>query len=248
MERSTVPGTSCIYNQILDGVTVEQFPVVSAALLKDCSDLFNAHYATWADSSARRGARVRLSPKRIREECIPDERAAVESGVVQARLRADGRHIGHALYVKFLYSDGPISNVVWITQLVVHPDYRHNSIATKLIQTLRAAHRTAWAFGLATSHPYTVKALERAIGQPCDSVQTKAHAAAIVQASRIKYLQNRDITITESPVKCTIDTQFDINHELVDEARTMLGQAWKLGDLGPGEEHLAIVFSENPSV
>lgn len=135
--------------------------------------------------------------------------------------------------------------MLWVTQLVVKKGWRNQGIATRLLRPITAPsdnRRLFFACGLATSNPYTVKALEAASGLRCHRGFTLEHADAVIQASGVEYLQGKKMEIEEEVGRCVIDTEFLIDHASVEGARRSLGEAWRLGELKEGEEFLAIVF------
>lgn len=102
---------------------------VTPQLLKECSELFNENYGIWSDKGPHPGKNVKLSTNRLKEQCLFDENTCR-----LAIIRYGGKLVAHAFYTKFMYaSEGRYS--VWITQLVVHKDYRSNHLARKLIES-----------------------------------------------------------------------------------------------------------------
>jgi len=72
---------------------------------------------------------------------------------------------------------------VWVTQLVVQKYMRRLGLATELLS--KAWTRDAIAWGLVTSHPHSVKALERATQRKCNPLQMAIHARQLIEASDI---------------------------------------------------------------
>lgn len=69
----------------------------------------------------------------------------------------------------------------WITQLVVRKDMRHKGLVTELIA--KAWKKDALAWGLMTSHPYAVRALESATRRKCDPRIISLHAKDLIKAT-----------------------------------------------------------------
>jgi hypothetical protein len=110
-------------------------------------------------------------------------------------------------------SSGAVS---WITQLVVHSDFRSHGVASKLCQM-------AWdvsavdGCGIVTSHPYAIRALEKATRRSCRPGMIH-YAKSLVAASRIPYLQGKPIRCNHAGSSmCQIDTGFFVDHTDVDE-------------------------------
>ena len=205
--------------------------------LKACSQLFSKEYGVWgANSKAAPGSRVRLSPARLREQCVFNGTCSVVIAKLGDEL------VGHAFTTKFWYAAGE-SYVSWITQLVVSSDHRSRGVASSLC-------RHAWdinadfACGLVTSHPHAVRALERATRRVCDTEAIMAHGDGLAAASGIPYLKDLKVS-----VGCKINTSFFVDHTEVNiliEEKIRAGQ-WDLGRLQDGEEFFAFTFASSLS-
>lgn len=210
---------------------------VSEELLVECAALFSSSYGVWEEKGFRPGHRVQLSPERLRAQSLFDSdtcRLAVARDIT-------GKVAGQAFYCMFLHE--PTGKwVTWVTQLVVSPQYRGCHVArTMLLQP--CGHKDLFACGLASSHPYAVRALESAARMKCNIALTARHAADIISASCIPYLQNRGMTVCTGSAtrQSVIATDFLVDHTEADVIRATL-KGWNLGDLPPGAEFLAIVF------
>jgi hypothetical protein len=82
--------------------------------------------------------------------------------------------------------------VSWITQLVVHSDYRQRGVAKKLCRLAWAVDHY-YAAGLVTSHPYAVRALERATQRSCDRATSMHAAHEIVACCTVPYVQGKTL-------------------------------------------------------
>jgi hypothetical protein len=82
--------------------------------------------------------------------------------------------------------------VSWITQLVVHSEYRQRGVAKKLCRMAWAVDHY-YAAGLVTSHPYAVRAMERATERSCcrDTIMHAAHE--ILAHCAIPYVQGKTL-------------------------------------------------------
>ena len=126
-------------------------------MLKNAAELFSSHYGVWAaaapekmDSFAKPGERIRMTPERLRAQCLP----------------ADA--IDRCIYVRAEFNDTLVGNVfacgwqvdgrdvVWVTQLVVDTNFRSRRIATRLLEQLREPG--VRAFGIMSSHAHSCMA------------------------------------------------------------------------------------------
>jgi hypothetical protein len=95
------------------------------------------------------------------------------------------------------------------------------------------------AWGIVTSHPFAVRAVEKITGFVCDVMLIAQHAESLVEAAGIPYVDASRLRITES--KCVIDTEYFVEHEEVNKLVSVESD-WRLGTLNDGEEFFAFVF------
>jgi GNAT superfamily N-acetyltransferase len=204
-------------------------------MVEECARLFSQHYGRWSSLGPRPGHSIALSPSSVKKECL----FSSYCGLVAARL--NDVLVGHAFYTIFpFYSsrEKKPTMCLWITQLVVHKDYRHQGIATRLCESaLSAFSHHIDTCGLASSHPYAVRALEKASGGT--AMPSPDLALALVEASAVPYLQNRAIYIDEA--NSLINTQFHVDQSDLVEIIQKEGDNWRLGKHHPGMEFLAII-------
>lgn len=211
-------------------------PSVSREQLEEFSGLFSGHYGTYGTSSPiKPGQRVELSPDRLRKLLSSDEAEAWG-------VRSDGILIGYALVIRGKIS--PDRVVTWVTQLVVHRDHRHRGVAKRLLSAIWS-FSDHFAWGLVSSNPYAVLALEKATRRRCDPFVISHHQDDLLDlgANLIGYIQqskSHRIDDTQS----IIDTEFYLDHS---ELPGMLSNAskereWRLGEIDEGEEWFAFTF------
>ena len=148
--------------------------------------------------------------------------------------------------------------VLWITQLCVHPEHRQRHVATRLIRILRETidqGRGTVVVGILSSQPAAVAAALRACDLHIEEIKlefVKQHARSILQSAPVKYIREAelhgalfdDASIGES-ISCAF-TNFWVEHR---EPETALGTMrdkgiqWPLGSLPGGHEYLSIVRS-----
>lgn len=101
-----------------------------------------------------------MSARRLREEYLPD--GARSSYVC---IHVDDNFRGHAFASRWTYRG---RQVCWVTQLVVHRDFRQRRLETSLLEKLRK--RDDEIFGIMSSHPAALIAISKACGSRYPSV------------------------------------------------------------------------------
>lgn len=179
------------------------------------------------------------------------------------RVTVDGRLAGNAFACRWAYGN---KTVCWITQLVVHQDYRERGLATVLLNQLR--HDDDDIYGIMSSHPAACLAAAKAFGSKCISISVinptlniagsintvrlkfiKEHAERIMRASPIRYVQDAKLRGSlfnpedASGLVSSVDTGFWIDHTEPLEALAWARDIgdWPLGDLHNGHEFLLVL-------
>lgn len=144
-------------------------------MLEDAAKLFNENYGVWGEDPTNPmhtpkpgmqgrpalnaladimvGSRVKLSKTRLRAQYLPDG-----APCSYVRVSVDDRLAGNAFACRWSYKD---KTVCWITQLVVHSDFRERGLATGLLNQLRQDDSI---YGLMSSHPAACLAAAKAFG------------------------------------------------------------------------------------
>jgi hypothetical protein len=212
------------------GIAVLPRMMISASIIDACSRNFSQHYGVWADPA--RG-RVTMSGKALRKNYLDNDQCKL----VIAFCGSMENVVAHAFYNTFSVMD--IGEVVWVTQLVVNPGYRNQKVAQYMLHA--ALGTTCCCAGIASSHPFAVMALERAMGAHCKKQLTQAHAASIIVESGVTYLKEKELQFEDD--LCLINTGFLIDHREPHAALDVLGPGtWHLGPLLEGHEFVAIVL------
>jgi GNAT superfamily N-acetyltransferase len=207
-----------------------------AAPLEQCARLFSEHYGTW---------RLKQTPVKMTVERLKRDHASVDGArLVYARVGEDV--VGHAFGVVF-YAEltNPSTgkrekqSVAWLTQLVVHTEYRKLGIASKLCHNFWMREHSVW--GLVTSHPHAVRALETALRLCCDPVRIAHSAQELLDQSPVPYVRGRCLKCKQT--QSVINTNFDVDHS---EIQRFLEEQpnWNLGALEDGWEFFAFVFQD----
>ena len=136
-------------------------------------------------------------------------------------------------------------SATWVSQLVVHQNVRQRGIATKLLRAARTFSNT-YAYGLVSSSPYAVRALEKATRHRCNLTLIKENMDRLVRfgACIIPYISEKQERIANEHT-AMINTEFYVDHALLDtmvKSVTAAGAPWKLGQLAEGWEWFAFTF------
>jgi SAM-dependent methyltransferase/GNAT superfamily N-acetyltransferase len=200
--------------------------------ITESSQLFSNHYGFYSEfSPIRPGERIRMGKARYRK-------LKNINHCYVAFAKYQGQIIGQAYYIKKQLANGM---GVWVTQLVVHSDYRKIGIAKTLLHSIWGfSDYTAW--GLATANPLTIKALESVtfrkvnIESLTENQRTLIELAKDVEfidPSRFSYQEKTLVAFTNFfPDYQQLKGQIDENTESI----------FNLSELKPGYEWIAFTF------
>jgi hypothetical protein len=188
---------------------------VTDLILQECAELFSHHYGKWSSKIEHKnlvpvpGAPIRLKPSKLKTDYLFNNRC----GLVTAKV--DQQLIGHAFFTIFYMLPNAQFEIRWVTQLVVHANYRHHKVAQNLL--LHSLGTQAQGYGLVTSHPHAVRALERAVRHKCFNLDPEG-AKRILQQSEIPYLHSTRVEICCDQTRSLINTKFLVDHGEVEKA------------------------------
>ena len=188
---------------------------VTDLILQECAELFSYHYGKWSSKIEHRdvvpalGAPIRMKSTKLKNDYLFNNRC----GLVTAKV--DQRLIGHAFFTTFYMLPNAQFEIRWVTQLVVHSNYRHHKVAQNLL--LHSLGTQAQGYGLVTSHPHAVRALERAVRHKCFNLDPEG-AKRILQQSEIPYLHSSRVEICCDETRSLINTRFFVDHREVEKA------------------------------
>ena len=212
---------------------------VSADLVSECVALFSEHYGRYsAASPIRPGELVGFSSLKLRGLITP-----TGCGLLTAKI--GGRVVAYATVARLRVADGA-GFASWVSQLVTHREYRVQRIAIRLLQTAWGfSNDVAW--GLITSNPFAIRALESATRRRCDPVRIEASADWLLEAAAdaVPYVLGRPFLAE----RCAINTGFFVDHSRVaDKIAKVVSpdKPWLLKDLQEGEEWFGFTFLEQP--
>lgn len=95
-----------------------------------------------------------MSQGRLRDQCLPEGAACS-----YVRVFVDDYLAGNVFACRWKYNN---QSVCWITQLVVHREYRERGLAVGLLNALRQNHDDI--YGIVSSHPAACLAAAKALG------------------------------------------------------------------------------------
>ncbi|KAF3354518.1 hypothetical protein VdG1_07447 [Verticillium dahliae VDG1] len=140
---------------------------VTETMLEEAAKLFSEHYGIWGKNGfGKPGSRVKMSPARLRSQCLPD---GARSSYI--RVTIDGALIGNAFACRWEHAGRQIATTLLLHLIDPEDD----------------------ALGIMSSHPAACKALAKAVGDIrfADVVLdfAQAHAAGVLAASPIEYIR-----------------------------------------------------------
>lgn len=213
--------------------------LIADRLCEECSELYSRSYGVWSDSSPYNpGGRIKLSPERIRR-WFDDQQSCLYYA------RVDGELIGYAIAV--MIKEPRYRPIVWVTQLVVDERYRHQGVAKRLLFAIWGIS-SHYAWGIVTSNPYAVRALERATRRRCSLKEIKSKGDLIerMAVEHLPYVDD-DTEMVIDGRQSKVNTRFFVDHsDLQDKIDRVTGDGvpWVLGPLEEGWEWVAFTFSK----
>ncbi|EEP82640.1 predicted protein [Uncinocarpus reesii 1704] len=229
-------------------VQYETFPgaKVTDDMLAEAANLFSENYGIWGEQSLTPGKRIRLGKRRLRDQYLPDHAATS-----YVRVTVDGTLAGNAFICRWRHDD---RSICWITQLVVHRNYRGRGLASGLLGSLLMHPDDV--YGIMSSHPFACLAAARSLGMGIEKVPLnfiKDNAEAILKASPVPYIGEAKLRGTlfegssSTGLVCGVDTGFFVDHKEPLEALEIVRETrqWPLGNLLDGHEYLLVLQSKH---
>ncbi|KAK3346349.1 hypothetical protein B0T25DRAFT_592588 [Lasiosphaeria hispida] len=223
---------------------------ITDEMLTKAAQLFSDHYGIWDTPDGRqgpkRGNRVKITASRLRSDYLP---VGARSSYV--RVHVDDNLAGNAFACRWAYQG---RQVCWVTQLVVHHEFRERRVATRLLEKLRKNDDEI--FGIMSSHPAACIAISKACAElSFPNVQLgfmQSCASEVMAGSPIAYVRDPklcgslfqpDSTVSDvNDLVSGVDTNFFVSHEDPLRAVAWLRQhdLWPLGNLPDGLEFLLV--------
>jgi GNAT superfamily N-acetyltransferase len=208
---------------------------VSPEQLAQCRNLFNSQYGIWGPQGPKPGFPVTMTKEALRRTFLSG------NGTFLVLAIDEDRNVlaGHAFARRLPLTGAFRGNALWITQLVVNSTYRNRGIGAHLIST--ALDNKDVCVGLVSSHPYAVRALEKACRRTVGIEFAASYGQHVLDSSGVAYLEGRTAVVTGGC--CKISTDFYVDHTEVNAiiAGLIAGSGWCLGTIEDGEEFLAVV-------
>ncbi|KAF8954531.1 hypothetical protein BDZ97DRAFT_1766063 [Flammula alnicola] len=223
---------------------------VDDSTLTACATLFSENYGVWSSqvqAPLKPGTRVRMTAKRLRDECLGDPANSMLS-----LCHVNGQYVGHAFATCWKSVGG---NICWITQLVVSSHHRERGIATSLIRCIKEDSSIQYtSMGIASSHPAACLALAKAARVNMRNVDLeviKKYAIDVTNSTPISYIKHAALrgslfhNDAQSGAISSVFTKFFVDHREPVEAlvRWKHNQDldWPLGELLEGHEFFFVV-------
>jgi len=212
-------------------------------LINECSELYSNHYGKWSEYSPMHpGDRVKLSAQRIKVWLDHDD-----STIYTAKV--SGKIIGYAIAIRLKVPKYGI--ISWVTQLVVHEEYRKQDIAKNLLFSIWGLSND-YAWGIVSSNPYAIRALEKATRRRSNPVRIKKNIKKIISIGidNIPYLKE-NIKYKVDSNNSMIDTNFYVDHSNLNKMISSVTSSevpWLLGIIEEGWEWLAFTFNNQKQI
>lgn len=207
--------------------------------LKECSLLYSENYGVWSEHSRfQAGEKIKLSASRV-TEWLENNNAFLY------QARNHGELIAYAIAIMIKVKNYGV--VSWVTQLVVHENYRNIDVAKTLLFSIWGwSNHYAW--GVITANPYAVRALEKATRRRCAPVRINRNKKKLHEVGKdnLPYV-NESTVIDVNRDKSQINTEFFVNHSDLDEmieSASANSTPWVLGCLDEGWEWFAFTFND----
>ena len=201
--------------------------------IEQCKALFDAHYGKWDIASTRNPGGSIKFPKKYYEEyrSMPDSYVAL--------ALCDNAIIGQAFYIR---KDNEYGKSSWVTQLVVHSDFRRRKIAKTLLVSIWG-FSSDYMWGLATSNALTIKTLEAATLRRVRPSEMKKHEEPILLLkSDIPFAKCSEVFISDD--LAVIDTDYPVDQQTIADNLKEYSDEWALGQLQLGQEWIAFTFRD----
>lgn len=209
--------------------------------IASCASLFSEHYGTWSQSADEkmRGKNVKLSPALFRKIYVEKPNRYVAMMFDREKL------IGQVLYIRCASPWRSTGKITFVQQLVVDKNYRGRRFGLKMLQSIFGlSNDDAW--GLYTSNPLTIRALEDATFRHISIEKIQNNLSSL---KKVLYDVFDGTAWLDSFRNGCVDTNFNVGHEKNAEK---IKKAYPNGgfpfkeELREGEEYLAVIFNSQP--
>ncbi|KHD05472.1 hypothetical protein PN36_12395 [Candidatus Thiomargarita nelsonii] len=200
--------------------------------ITESSQLFSNHYGFYSKfSPIRPGERIRMGKAHYRK-------LKNLNHCYVAFAKYQGKIIGQAYYIKKSLSNGLGA---WVTQLVVHSDYRKIGIAKTLLHSIWGFSDYA-AWGLATANPLTIKALESVTFRKVNLESLKENQQTLIElAQEVEFIDSSRFSFQEKTL-LAFTNFFPDYQQLKGQIDNNIESIFNLSELKAGYEWIAFTF------
>lgn len=218
------------------------FVLTNKELLSQCSELYSNHYGKWSENGVRPGEPVKLSIDKLRQ-WLTDEHVTLYYAMSNNVI------VGYA--IAFSKKESDYGTVTWVTQLVVHKDYRKQGIAKRILFSIWG-FSDHFAWGIVSANPYAIRALEKATRRRAIPLRIKKNEKKLRNIGR-KYVPfiDENTVFDVSQNASLVNTQFFVDHgDTIQKIINVTNDdiPWTLGELKDGWEWFAFTFQDQEQI
>lgn len=216
---------------------------VNPKLIEELSKFYSLYYGIWSNNAPySSGKNIMLSANKIKD-WLDNELSELWT------IRDNSKLIGYAISLKG--KSGSKENVIWVTQFVIHSDYRNTGIGKRLLFSIWG-FSSFFAWGLLTANPYAIRALEKATRRRCNPLRIKKNVQQVFNFGKknVNYI-NEDTEKIVNKDTSKINTNFFVDHSELEEMLsnvTSEEKPWKLGQIEDGWEWFAFTFYDQKQI
>lgn len=210
-------------------------------LLNECSALYSNHYGKWSGKNPNNlKGNIRLSQARIKELVSQKDTA-----IYYARKMDTKELVGYAIALRTKVKNYGI--ISWVTQLVVHKEHRNKGIAKNLLFSIWGLSND-FAWGIVSSNPYAIRALEKATRRRAHPTRIKKNASKLLSVGNdcVTYIDDKT-PVQISKDESRVNTQFYVDQSDLENKLFKVitdENPWILGQLDEGWEWFAFTFRD----
>lgn len=203
--------------------------------LSQCSELFSQNYGKYSGKGDKqKGQQIKMGPKLYQSMYGSNPHMFVSLCYENKTL------LGQAF---FLRKEIPNKGIcTWVTQLVVHSQYRNRKIGSRLLHSAWG-FSNYYAWGLATANAITIKTLESATWRKVEPSSIAQNLDVIENIlEEIPFTDKDSIRLNQK--QCQIFSNFYPELEKSNKEEQFQIYIKKLGEIEPGNEWLAFTFAD----
>ena len=232
---------------MIDGISYEKIPgcfvAANPMMIERMTKLYSEHYGVWGPKGARPGKNIRLNSNKL-NEWLQNEYVTVYYASLE-----DETIIGYA--IAFGKKEPKYGYITWVTQLVVHKDYRNRGIAERLLFSIWG-FSDHYAWGIVSANPYAIRALEKATRRRAKTLRIKQNSKKLLNVGKqnVPFIHD-DTELCVDENQSVINTQFFVDHsETLKRLEDVISEdiPWELGQIDEGWEWFAFTFNDQPQI